>query len=79
MIDKGPYALVRHPMYAGFFPFMVGMALWLESYGGAIVSLIPMAILIARITIEERFLKQHLPSYEAYTKRVRYRLIPYLW
>ena len=58
---------------------MVGMALWLESYAGALLAWVPITILVVRIVIEERFLRQHLKGYEDYPKRVRYRLIPFLW
>lgn len=79
VIDTGVYAIVRHPMYAGLIPFTVGVALWLESYAGTLATLIPLAILIVRILVEENFLKKELAGYEDYTKRVRYRLIPFIW
>jgi protein-S-isoprenylcysteine O-methyltransferase Ste14 len=79
VIDTGAYSIVRHPMYAGVFPFLAGMALWLESYAAAILATVPAAILAVRILIEERFLKRKLQGYEDYTKKVRYRLIPYIW
>jgi protein-S-isoprenylcysteine O-methyltransferase Ste14 len=79
VIDTGVYRIVRHPMYSGFALLAIGMSLWLESYAATVATLIPIAILAVRITIEERFLKQELAGYEDYTQRVRYRLIPYLW
>lgn len=79
VIDTGVYRAVRHPMYSGFALLAIGMALWLESFMGAIVSCIPIVILAVRITIEEQFLKQTLPGYPAYTQQVRYRLIPFVW
>jgi protein-S-isoprenylcysteine O-methyltransferase Ste14 len=79
VVDTGVYAIVRHPMYLGIFIFNVGIALWLESYAGAIVSLVPIAVLAVRIVFEERFLREELPGYQSYTERVRYRLIPSVW
>jgi protein-S-isoprenylcysteine O-methyltransferase Ste14 len=79
VVDTGVYAVVRHPMYAGGVLIMIGSALWLGSYAGAIASVIPSAILVVRILFEERFLRRELDGYEAYTHKVRYRLLPYVW
>ena len=78
-IGSGLYSLVRHPMYAGAITLFVGMPLWLESYAATILAGIPVGLLVLRIHIEERFLRRELPGYAAYTRRVRYRLIPRLW
>jgi protein-S-isoprenylcysteine O-methyltransferase Ste14 len=79
VIDTGVYAVMRHPMYTGFVPMVVGSALWLESYVAALLAIAPIAVLAARSVFEERFLKRELRGYEAYTKKVRYRLIPFVW
>ncbi len=79
VIDTGVYGVVRHPMYAGGILFIVGIPLWLESYAGVLLSVVPIGILVLRVLIEERFLRIHLRGYEAYMKRVCYRLIPFLW
>jgi len=79
VIDSGVYGVVRHPMYAGTIPLLVGMSLWLESYAAAVLAIIPVSTLVLRIRIEEEFLRRELKGYEEYTKRVRYRLIPFLW
>jgi protein-S-isoprenylcysteine O-methyltransferase Ste14 len=79
VIDTGVYAVVRHPMYTGFAPMVVGPALWLQSYVAALLAIVPIAVLAARSVFEERFLKRELRGYEAYTKKVRYRLIPFVW
>lgn len=79
VIDTGVYAVVRHPMYAGFVPMVVGPALWLQSYVAALVAIVSIAVLAVRSVFEERFLKQQLKGYEAYMKKVYYRLIPFIW
>lgn len=79
VVSTGPYAIVRHPMYAGLVPVMVGMGLWLHSTATAVAALIPTAFLVARIVLEERMLRARLPGYEAYTREVRWRLVPGIW
>ncbi len=79
VIDSGVYSMVRHPMYAGGVPFIVGTCLWLGSYAAALLAIVPIGVIALRIIIEERFLRQELDGYEAYTQRTRYRLIPFLW
>jgi protein-S-isoprenylcysteine O-methyltransferase Ste14 len=79
VIDTGIYAVVRHPMYSGFIPMVVGPALWLESYVAALLAIVPIGVLAVRSVFEERFLKRELKGYDAYTEKVRYRLIPFVW
>jgi protein-S-isoprenylcysteine O-methyltransferase Ste14 len=76
VIDSGIYAVVRHPMYTGFAPFAVGPALWLGSYVAALLAIVPIAVLAVRSVLEEGFLERELKGYEAYMRKVRYRLIP---
>jgi len=79
VVDAGPYALVRHPMYAGAVLLFLGLPLWLGSTAGALVALLPILTLAARIGIEERFLRRELAGYDGYTRRVRWRLVPGVW
>jgi protein-S-isoprenylcysteine O-methyltransferase Ste14 len=79
VIDSGVYGVVRHPIYAGAIPMLAGMALWLESYAAAMLVSIAIVTLVLRILVEEQFLRRNLAGYYAYTERVHYRLIPYLW
>ncbi len=80
VVDTGVYAVVRHPMYSGGILLIIGMPLWLQSYAAALLAIIPSALLgVLRILVEERLLKQQLPGYAAYTERVRYRLVPFVW
>ena len=76
---EGPYGIVRHPMYAGIVPVMVGMAAWLGSAAGMIAAAVPTAILCARIVLEERMLRARLAGYEDYAREVRWRLLPGVW
>jgi len=79
VIDTGLYAVVRHPMYTSVFLLVPGMALWLGSYAAALCIIILAALIAVRIVFEEQFLKRELPGYEAYTRKVRYRMIPFVW
>lgn len=77
--DSGPYAYVRHPMYAAALPFFVGLPLLLGSWWGLPGSLFLVAGLAWRAVQEERQLAEQLQGYAAYAARVHYRFVPYLW
>jgi Putative protein-S-isoprenylcysteine methyltransferase len=79
VIDTGPYALVRHPMYASALLYMSGTPLALGSYWGLLpfAALIP--LLMWRLGDEEEMLANELRGYSEYRQRVRYRLVPGLW
>ena len=77
--DSGVYRIVRHPFYAADPLIFVGLALWLESFIAALCALIPIALVIVRLQLEERFLRQKLPGYDEYTMRVPHRLFPGVW
>ncbi len=79
VISTGPYAIVRHPMYASGFLYLVGTPLALGSYWGIVPVGAMMPFLIWRLFDEERFLVSNLPGYAEYQKRVRYRLVPFVW
>jgi protein-S-isoprenylcysteine O-methyltransferase Ste14 len=79
VVDSGPYAVIRHPIYAAMIPVMTGMGLWLQSAAGVLLGAVPMAILLLRIRAEEEFLRAALPEYASYTARVRWRLVPGIW
>jgi protein-S-isoprenylcysteine O-methyltransferase Ste14 len=79
VIDRGPYRIVRHPMYSAVIPLLVGMSLWLGSFAGVIVAIVPTVLIGIRATLEEKFLRRELPGYAEYTTRTRFRMIPYVW
>jgi len=79
VIATGPYALVRHPMYAGVLVMMIGIPLALDAWWGLAIIALAAPALIWRILDEEKFLKKHLPGYAEYLQKVRYRLVLYLW
>ena len=79
VVSSGPYAYVRHPMYAGAMFFFVGAPLLLGSWWGLAAAPISAALLAVRAVMEERTLADALPGYRDYEARVRYRLIPAIW
>lgn len=79
VVDKGPYAVVRHPTYAIGLLVQPGTALALGSLWALIPAAITMVLLAVRTALEDRTLRNELPGYEAYTQRTRYRLFPGLW
>jgi protein-S-isoprenylcysteine O-methyltransferase Ste14 len=76
VISTGPYAVLRHPMYAGGSLYLFGTPLALGSYWGLIPLIVMIPFLIWRLFDEERFLAENLPGYTDYRGKVRYRLIP---
>ncbi len=76
VISTGPYAIVRHPMYAGALLYCVGTPLALGSYWGLLALAAMVPFLMWRLFDEERFLSEHLPGYTGYCARVRWRLMP---
>ena len=78
-IDTGPYAVVRHPMYAGALLLVAGIPLALRSILGLVVLPPFVAVLVWRLLDEERFLRAHLAGYSAYCQKTRWRLVPRVW
>jgi protein-S-isoprenylcysteine O-methyltransferase Ste14 len=79
VISTGPYALVRHPMYVGVLVMITGIPLALGSWWGLAILALALPALAWRILDEEQLLKKDLPGYIEYTRKVRYRLMPYVW
>ncbi len=79
VIDTGPYRFVRHPGYVGFFGWMLSAPLLLGSWWAFVPSLLSVVALVGRTALEDRTLRDELPGYTGYARRVRFRLFPGLW
>jgi protein-S-isoprenylcysteine O-methyltransferase Ste14 len=79
VISTGPYAIVRHPMYASALLYLVGTPLALGSYWGLVALAAMTPFLIWRLVDEERLLAKDLAGYTEYQIRVRHRLVPFVW
>lgn len=79
LVDTGLYGVVRHPMYAATLLLFLSMPLILGSLLSLLVMLVYPFIIARRIHNEEQVLMRELPGYREYRKKVRWRLIPFLW
>ena len=79
VIDRGPYAWVRHPGYAGPMLSHLALPLALGSLRALLPAALGVALLALRAVYEERRLARELPGYADYAARVRYRLVPGLF
>lgn len=79
VISTGPYALVRHPMYAGVLVMMAGVPLALGTWAGLAILAVALPGLAWRILNEEKLLKKELPGYVEYAQKVHFRLVPFVW
>ena len=76
---EGPYRIVRHPGYAGVLLSYWMMPLVLSTLWMYVPVAIVTGLLVTRIVLEEKTLKEELPGYEQYTKETKYRVIPGVW
>ncbi len=79
VIDTGPYAVVRHPMYLGVLFLYIFSPVALGSYWAMLPMLLMIPILVARLRNEEVVLVRDLPGYADYMQRTKYRLVPGIW
>lgn len=79
LIDTGLYGIVRHPMYFTTIFLFLSMPLILGSFISFIIFLIYPFVIVKRINNEEIVLEKELKGYKEYKKKVRYKLIPYIW
>ena len=79
VISTGPYAVVRHPMYASALLYLGGTPLALGSYWGLVPFAALLPFLMWRLFDEEKFLSETLPGYVEYQRKVRHRLVPGIW
>ena len=79
VVDTGLYGIVRHPMYLATILMFLSIPLILGSLFAFLVFLIYPVIIAIRIKNEEKVLLEELAGYEEYKKKVKYRIIPYIW
>lgn len=79
VIDTGLYGIVRHPMYTATLLLFLSMPLVLGSLISFFVFLLYPILIIFRIIYEEKLLEKELKGYTEYKKKVKYRLIPFIW
>lgn len=79
VVDTGLYGIVRHPMYTSTILLFLSMPLVLGSFFSFLVFLIYPVITVKRIKNEEEVLEKSLEGYSEYKKRIKYRLIPFIW
>jgi len=79
VVDTGLYGIVRHPMYSATVLLFLSMPLVLGSLWAFFIFLFYIPIIVKRISHEEKLLACELNGYEAYMKKVKYRLIPLVW
>jgi len=79
VVTTGPYSLVRHPMYLAVSVIFGLSPLALGSYWALIPAMLLPAVLASRIGNEEQLLRRNLTGYQEYCRKVRYRLLPFIW
>ncbi|MBR2292840.1 MAG: isoprenylcysteine carboxylmethyltransferase family protein [Clostridia bacterium] len=79
VVDTGLYGVVRHPMYAVTLWLFLAIPVVLGSWWSLLCFLPYVAVLVVRIRNEERVLEEGLEGYAEYKKRVKYRLLPFVW
>ncbi len=79
VVTSGPYRFMRHAGYAGALLTYLASPIFLDAYWAFIPAAVLTALLIIRTRLEDRYLKENLPGYAEYARRVRYRLIPGVW
>lgn len=79
LVSTGPYAVVRHPMYAGGLVMMIGVPIALGSWWGLLPVSAMVAAIVGRLLDEEALLVASLPGYAEYRRRVKHRLVPRVW
>ena len=79
VVSSGPYAVIRHPAYAGGLLSALATPFVLGSNWALIPTLIGMAVMVARTVLEDRALRAELPGYAGYARQVRWRLLPGVW
>jgi protein-S-isoprenylcysteine O-methyltransferase Ste14 len=79
VVTTGVYGFVRHPMYLGATMLFLGAPMLMGSMFGILIGVALILLLSGRIIGEEKMLLSELEGYEDYRKKVKYRLIPFIW
>ena len=79
LIDKGLYGVIRHPMYFATILLFLSMPLILGSIFSFIIFLMYIPLITIRVVNEEKVLEKELNGYLEYKKKVKYRIIPFIW
>jgi len=79
VVDTGLYGIVRHPMYMATIFLFLMIPLILGSWISLAVFCCYPAIIILRLKDEEKLLERELPGYAEYMKKVKYRILPFIW
>ena len=79
VVSTGPYAIVRHPGYIAFILLYFSFPLIVGSFYALFASLITALLLVIRTALEDATLQKELDGYVEYTKKTRFRLIPFIW
>ncbi|MBU0699410.1 MAG: isoprenylcysteine carboxylmethyltransferase family protein [Proteobacteria bacterium] len=79
VIDKGPYAIIRHPGYAGGIVSSFAIAIGFNSLWALVPAILYTILIIIRTVLEDTTLLKELPGYADYASKVKYRLFPKVW
>ena len=79
VVDSGLYGVVRHPMYAATILLFLTMPLILGSIFSFVIFMVYPLIIAKRIKNEEKVLEKELNGYIEYKKKVKYKMIPFIW
>ncbi len=79
LVRKGPYTLMRHPIYSGFLLAIFGTALAIGEIRALIAASIVLAVLTHKINLEERFMMEQFGAEYAQYRRKVNALIPFVW
>ena len=79
VVDTGLYGIVRHPMYMASLLLFVMMPIVLGSWYALIVFAVYPAVIVVRLKDEEELLTRELSGYAEYKKKVKYRILPFIW
>lgn len=79
VVDSGPYALVRHPIYTAVLTMYLGTTLAFFTWWTVLAYAVILVAHLVKTAVEDQFLEKELSGYAEYQTKVRYRLIPFVW